>query len=77
MVERLLRCGARPRIFVRDAKKARLRFADRVDVFVGDLADPVALKTALEGVDELFLVNTGPQIPTRDEGPRMLAKPPA
>ena len=68
VVEHLLQRGNRPRVFVRDAEKARSRFGDRVDIFVGDLADPVALKAALEGVDELFLVNTGPHIPARDEG---------
>ena len=40
VVERLLRRGDRPRIFVRDAEKAQSRFGDRVEVFVGDLADP-------------------------------------
>jgi uncharacterized protein YbjT (DUF2867 family) len=67
VVELLLRHGDRPRVFVRDAHKARLRFGDRVDVFVGDLADATALRVALEGVDELFLVNSGPEIAVRDE----------
>ena len=67
VVELLLRRGDRPRVFVRDAYKARLRFGDRVDVFAGDLADPTALRVALEGVDELFLVNSGPEIAVRDE----------
>ena len=35
---------------------------------------PASLKSALEGVDELFLVNTGPQIPTRDEAAATAAK---
>ncbi len=74
VVERLLRRGDRPRILVRDAEKAQSRFGDRVEVFVGDLADPASLKSALEGVDELFLVNTGPQIPTRDEAAATAAK---
>ena len=56
VVEHLLQRGNRPRVFVRDVEKARSRFGDRVDIFVGDLADPVALRAALEGVDELFLV---------------------
>ena len=60
VAERLLRRGDRPRIFAREEKKARSRFGDRVDVFVGDLADPASLRPALEGVDALFLVNTGP-----------------
>ncbi len=67
VVEQLLKRGERPRVYVRDAEKARGRFGDRVDVFVGDLADLAALQTALNGVDEFFLVNSGPEIPERDE----------
>jgi (4-alkanoyl-5-oxo-2,5-dihydrofuran-3-yl)methyl phosphate reductase len=59
---------------VRDAEKAHAYFGDRVDILIGDLADPVALKAALEGVDEFFLVNSGPQIPTRDEAAAKAAK---
>ena len=74
VVERLLQGGDRPRVFVREEKKARSRFADRVYVFVGDLADPASLRAALEGVDALFLVNTGPQIPAQDEEAAKVAK---
>jgi len=74
VVEHLLKRGDRPRVFVRDAEKARSRFGDRVEVFVGDLADAASLKAALAGADELFLVNTGPQIPKLDEAAAMAAK---
>jgi uncharacterized protein YbjT (DUF2867 family) len=74
VVEYLLRRGERPRVFVRNETKARSRFGERVDIFVGDLADPASLKPALEGVDALFLVNTGPQIPALDEAAAKLAK---
>src|SRR5262249_15391383 len=74
VVELLLRSGRRPRVFVRDAHKARSRFGDRVDVFVGDLADPESLKAALEDVGEFFLLNTGPQIPARDEAAAKAAR---
>jgi (4-alkanoyl-5-oxo-2,5-dihydrofuran-3-yl)methyl phosphate reductase len=74
VVEPLLQRGDRPRVFVREEKKARLRFGDRVDVFVGDLAYAASLRAALEGVDALFLVNTGPQIPAQDEGAAQVAK---
>ena len=66
VVELLLGRGERPRVFVRDAHKARSRFGDRVDMFVGDLGSPESLGAALEGVDGFFLVNSGPQIPERD-----------
>lgn len=74
VVECLLRRGERPRVFVRNETKARSRFGDRVDIFVGDLADPASLRPALEGVDALFLVNTGPQIPALDEAAAKAAK---
>jgi uncharacterized protein YbjT (DUF2867 family) len=74
VVEQLLQRGDRPRVFVRDAERARSRFGSRVEIFVGDLADPAALKSALTGVDEFFLVNIGPHIPTRDEAAAQAAK---
>jgi uncharacterized protein YbjT (DUF2867 family) len=73
VVERLLQRGDRPRVFVREEKKARSRFGDRVDVFVGDLTYAASLRAALEGVDAFFLVNTGPQIPAQDEGAAQVA----
>src|SRR5262249_47981027 len=54
--------------------KARSRFGDRVDVFIGDLGDPASLKVALEGIDALFLVNSGPEIPARDEAAADVAR---
>ena len=66
VVSHLLRSGVRPRVFVRDAAKARAQFGNQVDIFSGDLTDPVSLATALEGTDALFLVNSGPRIPTLD-----------
>src|SRR6516225_8987630 len=74
VVERLLQRGDRSRIFVREGTKARSRFGDRVDVFAGDLSDPPSLTAALEGVDTLFLVNSGPEIPARDKGAAKAAK---
>jgi uncharacterized protein YbjT (DUF2867 family) len=66
VAELLVQHGERPRVFVRDREKARLRFGDAVDVFVGDLGDFESLRAALEGVDAFFLVNSGPEIPVRD-----------
>src|SRR5215472_15957988 len=67
VVELLIGSGIKPRIFVRNGHKAMLQFGDRVEVFEGDLADSEALKAALDDVDEFFLLNSGPQIPVRDE----------
>ena len=67
VVEGLLQRGDRPRVFVRNAEKARMRYGNRVEIFVGDLAEPAALRPALDRVDALFLITTGPQIPVRDK----------
>jgi uncharacterized protein YbjT (DUF2867 family) len=74
VVEYLLRRSERPGVFVRDAEKVRARFGDRVDIFVGDLADSASLSAALKGVEKLFLVNSGPRIPERDEAAAKAAK---
>jgi uncharacterized protein YbjT (DUF2867 family) len=66
VVQLLIQQGERPRVFVRDANRARSRFADRVDICVGDLADRASLGAALAGAHALFLVNSGPTIPERD-----------
>jgi uncharacterized protein YbjT (DUF2867 family) len=74
VVDRLLEYGERPRAFVRDAGKARARFGDRVDILVGDLSQPESLQPALSGVDSLLLINSGAEIPQRDEAVAYLAK---
>ncbi len=66
VTERLIARGDRPRIFVRDADKARARFGDRVDIFTGDLADAKTLTRAMAGADALFLVNSGPDLAVLD-----------
>jgi uncharacterized protein YbjT (DUF2867 family) len=67
VVSHLLQRGDRPRVFVRNAEKAQALFGDQVEIFVGDLAQPASLRPALTGIDALFLVNSGPQIPVQDE----------
>lgn len=59
----LLARGDRPRVFVRDAKKARALFGRRVEVVVGDLAGSRAsLSAALAGIDAVFLLSSGPRL---------------
>jgi len=70
----LIQRGERPRIFVRNPEKARAQFADRVEIFTGDLAELSSLKTALAGVDIFSLVTTGPAIPKLDECAAAVAK---
>jgi uncharacterized protein YbjT (DUF2867 family) len=74
VVKCLVERGERPRVFARDARKARERFGERVDVAVGDLADAGSLYAALAGVDALFLLNSGPEIASRDAAAAQAAK---
>jgi uncharacterized protein YbjT (DUF2867 family) len=74
VVQQLLALGVRPRVFVRDAGKARAQFDDRVEIFTGDLADAPSLGQALVGVNKLFLVNSGPKIPALDALAALTAK---
>jgi uncharacterized protein YbjT (DUF2867 family) len=66
VVDQLLARGARPTVFVRSAEKARARFGDRVDVVVGDLSDASSLSAALGPASVVFLVNSGPDLASRD-----------
>jgi uncharacterized protein YbjT (DUF2867 family) len=45
-----------------------------VDIVVGDLADTKSLRSALEGVGALFLVNSGPELAGRDAAAAIVAK---
>jgi uncharacterized protein YbjT (DUF2867 family) len=74
VVKCLVERGERPRVFARDARKARERFGERVDVAAGDLAEAGSLYAALVGVDALFLVNSGPEIASRDAAAAQAAK---
>jgi uncharacterized protein YbjT (DUF2867 family) len=67
VVERLLERGDRPRVLVRDAEKARSRYGDRVDVFVGDFSDAAAMKAALAGVEAFLLVSSIDDLVARDK----------
>jgi len=74
VVERLVQRGEQTRVFVRSADKAAKRFGDRVDVRVGDLADPATLSRAVEGADVVFLVSTGPDLAEKDKRMADIAK---
>ena len=66
VVQRLIEGGVRPRVFVRELKKARALYGDRVDVVIGDRADVAAMKAAVTGADKVFLVNSGPELAASD-----------
>lgn len=64
---RLLSKGEKPCVLVRDKKKARQLFGDRVDIRGCDLAGSVdQLAAAFEGGGTLFLINSGPELAERD-----------
>jgi (4-alkanoyl-5-oxo-2,5-dihydrofuran-3-yl)methyl phosphate reductase len=66
VAKRMLQQDIRPRILVRDIDKARRLYDDCVDITVGDLANGGSLAAALEGVEAMFLVNSGPDLAARD-----------
>jgi uncharacterized protein YbjT (DUF2867 family) len=55
VVEALLEADQPVRAFVRDPDKARSLFGDAAELALGDLADPDSVRTALEGVEDVFL----------------------
>jgi uncharacterized protein YbjT (DUF2867 family) len=74
VVARLLDRGDRPRVLVRNAEKARSRYGDRVDVFVGDFSDTTAMTAALTGVDAFLLVSSVDDLVACDEVSAKAAK---
>jgi uncharacterized protein YbjT (DUF2867 family) len=74
VVKRLIERGVRPRVLVRDAGKARALFGERVDIFVGDLANATTMIASLAGVDALLLINSGHDLAARDAAAAKAAK---
>lgn len=61
LVELLLERSERVRVFSRDAEQARGRFDGRAEVAQGDFGDLDSIKTALTGVDRVFLLTASAQ----------------
>ncbi|MCP3105256.1 NAD(P)H-binding protein [Myxococcus sp. K15C18031901] len=71
----LLARGERPCVFVRDAKKARALFGNRVEVRVGDLSGSRAsLSAALAGIDAVFLLTRGSKLGVLDRAFALAAR---
>ncbi len=67
VTRRLIDCGARPSLFVRDAKRAMALFGGHVDIHVGDLeALGSSLTAALADIEGIFLVTEGPNLEKLD-----------
>ena len=63
VVRALLERGQPVRAFVRDPGKARSLFGDGAELAIGDFADPASVRSAFEGVEQVFL--SGPDDPRR------------
>lgn len=63
-----------PRVLARSAEKARALLGENIEIYVGDLANPATTRQAFRGVDTVFLVNVGPEIPQRDAAAATIAK---
>ena len=55
VVRQLLQNGHQVRVVVRDPRKAQALGQSGAEIIVGNLNDPVSLKTASEGIDAVFL----------------------
>jgi nucleoside-diphosphate-sugar epimerase len=68
LADLLVESGERPRLMVRPGETVTPRAASEADVHRGDLGQPVALATALEGVDLIFhcAARTGPWGPAAE-----------
>jgi uncharacterized protein YbjT (DUF2867 family) len=64
VIQQLRRRGVPVRAFVRDADQASAVLGPDVDLAVGDFAAPASIRSALEGVDVVFLAcgNLPPQV---------------
>ena len=71
VTRRLIDRGHRPCVFVRDPEKGRRLFGDQVEIRVGDLGD---ISSALAGISDLFLLNSGPDLEIRDRAAAFAAK---
>lgn len=74
VVRRLLEAEIRPRILTRNARKARRVHGARVDICVGDLADPSSLRRAFTDVSAILLVSSGPELAERDTSAARVAQ---
>ena len=62
LVKALLQRGAEVRAFTRKQRKPDA-FPDAVEIAVGDLSDLVSVGEAIKGVDKLFLLIGGENVP--------------
>jgi uncharacterized protein YbjT (DUF2867 family) len=66
VTRQLLAAGERPRLLLRNPDKAQ-GIETRIDIAKGDMGDREAVQAAMRGVDRLFLLATGPEMPRLDQ----------
>jgi uncharacterized protein YbjT (DUF2867 family) len=74
VVRQLIERGIRPRLLVRSAEKAHALFGNKIEICVGDLAEPATTRSAMKSAEAIFLVNVGPEIPERDQTAAAIAR---
>src|SRR3712207_940190 len=62
LVGLLAEAGVSFKAFVRDPERARDLLGCDVELVGGDLAEPATLEAALEGVEDMFLLNGDPEL---------------
>ena len=73
VARQLVAAGIKPRLLVRDPKKAS-DFSGKAELVQGDLAKPESLDAAFKGVEKLFLVTAGVDGPTLEKNAIAAAK---
>ena len=67
VARQLIAAGERPRLLVRSTAKAR-SFEGKADLVAGDIGDVASLRTAMRGVDRLYMVATGTDLLKLESG---------
>lgn len=62
VARQLIAAGERPRLIVRDPQKAR-EFEGRAEIVQGDLDRPASLDAAMRGIERVYLVSNGLDVP--------------
>ncbi|MDQ3734707.1 MAG: SDR family oxidoreductase [Actinomycetota bacterium] len=65
VLEELAKTDAAVRVLARDPSRVS-DYQDRLDVVAADLDDPATLGPALQGVERLFILAPGPDVPAQD-----------
>ena len=65
VARQLIDAGVRPRLLVRDARKASA-FEGGAEIMKGDVDDAASLRASLSGIDKVYLVSAGTELVARE-----------